>query len=215
MRLYLDSADFDAVRRLARWGAFAGVTTNPVILARAGLSLPDAVHGLGAAHSGDLFVQPVCLEVESALAEISRISELLPSRVLFKVPPTPVGLEVMSRLRDERTWIAATALFTSGQGLVAAAAGADVLVPFFDRIRSEDGDPATVVSDLVALGARRGGRPRVLVASLRSVEQVLAVARLGAWGATMPVEVAEELLASEGSEAALARFADAAAAAEE
>lgn len=215
MRLYLDTADPAEVRRLAAWGAFAGVTTNPVLLARAGLAAEEAVDRLGEAQPGDVFVQVGGATADEMEARVRALSARLPSRLMFKIPPTPVGLAVTSRLRDERLWTAVTALFTLGQGLVAAGAGADVLIPFYDRIRGGGGDPDAVVRDLVELSARRGGRPRVLVASLKSADQVLAAARAGAWGATLPVELAEALLRDAGTDAALARFAEAEAASEE
>lgn len=206
MRLYLDSADVDAVRRLSPWGAFAGVTTNPVLLAGAELSPEEAASRLGDAQPGDVFVQPLENEADILEERIRALTEVLPSRLMFKLPPTEAGLEVMARLRDERIWTAATALFTVGQGILAANAGADVLIPFWGRISESGGDAHAVVRDLVSLCERRSGRPRVLVASVKSQEDVETVARLGAWGATVPVSLAEEMRRSPGTEATLQRF---------
>jgi TalC/MipB family fructose-6-phosphate aldolase len=206
MRLYLDTADAAEARALSRWGAFAGVTTNPVLLAGAGLDLRGAAVALAEAQPGDVFVQVAGDDPDTVEAEVRSLSTLVPTRLMVKLPPTPVGLEVMSRLRDERIWTAATALFTLGQALLAANAGADVLIPFFSRMAEAGADAERDVADMVALCERRGGRPRVLVASLKTPGEVLAVARRGAWGAAIPPAVARELLRSDGTEAALARF---------
>jgi TalC/MipB family fructose-6-phosphate aldolase len=209
MRLYLDSANADVVRRLSSWGAFSGVTTNPILLARARLGLVEAVQKLGEAQPGDLFVQVEGSTTDEMEQSLRSLAETLPTRLMFKVPPTGAGLALMSRLRDERIWTAATALFTFGQGLLAANAGADLLIPFYSRIGEEGGDPQALVEDLVEMCNRRGGRPRVLVASLKSIDQVHDVARGGAWAATVPPALAEALLESAGSARALSRFMEA------
>ncbi len=206
MRLYLDTANLEDIRRLWSWGAFAGVTTNPLILARAGLTPEAAVTSIGEAQTGDVFVQVVGDDPDEMERQIRDLEALVPSRTMFKLPPTPAGLAVMHRLRDERIWTAATALFTLGQGLLAAGSGADILIPFYSRIAGEGRDPERVVGDIIDHTTTRGGRPRALVASLKTVEQVLAVARMGAWGVTVQPELAEELIRDSGSSAALARF---------
>jgi TalC/MipB family fructose-6-phosphate aldolase len=206
MRLYLDTADVGEARALASWGAFAGVTTNPILLARAGLDLRGAAVALAEAQPGDVFVQVAGDDADALEAEVRGLCALVPTRLMVKLAPTPAGLEVMSRLRDERIWTAATALFTLGQALLAANAGADVLIPFFSRMVEAGADAERDVADMVKLCERRGGRPRVLVASVKTPADVLAVARCGAWGATVPPAVARELLRSSGTEAALSRF---------
>lgn len=206
MRLYLDTADVAEARSLARWGAFAGVTTNPILLARAGLDLRGAATALAEAQPGDVFVQVAGNDADALEAEVRSLCALVPTRLMVKLEPTPVGLEVMSRLRDERIWTAATALFTLGQALLAANAGADVLIPFYSRMVEAGADAERDLADMVKLCERRGGRPRVLAASLKTPADVLTAARCGAWGATIPPAVARELLRSSGTEAALARF---------
>jgi transaldolase len=126
---------------------------------------------------------------------------------MIKLPPTPAGLTVMHRLRDERIWTAATALFSLGQALLAASAGADVVIPFHHRIAERGHDADRVVRDMVELSARRGGKPKVLVASLKRVEDVLSVARIGTWGATIPPGLADDLIRNDGTAEVLARFA--------
>lgn len=207
MRLYLDTADLESIRRYTAWGAFAGVTTNPVILAQAGLSPDEAVSGLSDAQPGDVFVQVDGDDPDVMERRVRDLNAMVPARTMIKLPPTPSGLAVMHRLRDERIWTAATALFSLGQALLAANAGADILIPFFHRISEHGQDPVEVVRDVVDLSVRRGGRPRVLVASLKRVEDILSVARLGAWGATIPPELAEDLIHHRGTRAVLERFA--------
>ena len=207
MRLYLDTADVAAVRPLAKWGAFAGVTTNPVILAQAGLTPEAAASALAEAQPGDVFVQVLGEDADEVEAAARALADHLPSRLMVKLAPTPVGLEVMRRLKDERIWTAATALFNLGQALLAANAGADILIPFYSRIRQGGGNPEEVIREMVQLCERRKGRPRVLVASVKTRAEVLTVARLGAWAATMPPALAEELVQCEGTDAVLERFA--------
>jgi TalC/MipB family fructose-6-phosphate aldolase len=207
MRIYLDTADIETVRRLTAWGAFAGVTTNPVILARAGLGSAEAVSVLCGAQPGDVFIQIDGDDPDEMERRVRELNAIVPARTMIKLPPTPAGLAVMHRLRDERIWTAATALFSLGQALLAASAGADVIIPFHHRIAERGHDADRVVRDMVELSARRGGKPKVLVASLKRVEDVLSVARIGAWGATIPPGLADDLIRNDGTAEVLARFA--------
>lgn len=214
MRLYLDSADISQVKPLFAWGAFAGITTNPIILRQYGLTPDAAAKQLTQSIPGDVFIQLTGEDPDELEKKIRELNELSPSKIMIKIPPTPVGLEVIDRLRDERIWTAATALFSPAQALLAANAGADILIPFFSRIAESD-DAEGVVRDIQQICERRGGRPRVLVASLKSVADVLTVANIGVWGATIPVDVAAQMLEAPGTASALERFKEASEAAEE
>ena len=209
MKLYIDSADIAVLERLWDWKIFAGITTNPVILAR-DRATPAALAGrLGVRFEGEIFFQ-VSGAAAGQLAESGReLARLLPQRVIVKVPSTPAGFRAMALLEEEGIRTAATALFTAGQGIAAAAAGASVIIPFFDRLEKAGGDPPALLEDLVRL-EDAAGKPRVLAASLKSPAQVLACLRAGLWGVTVAPALAEELAASPLTDDAVAKFDEAA-----
>lgn len=183
MRLFLETSDPAVIAPLMRWGAFAGVVPEPTWSGPVGV--------LVEAQPGDLFVALDADTADALEARVRSLSEAHPSRVTFALPPTEVGLEVIHRLRDERTWIAAAPIVSLGQVILAANAGADLLSVELGR-----GGRLDVVADAVELCQRRGGRPRVTVTGVRSVEEVLALSRLAVWGASVSPEIARGLLGS-------------------
>src|SRR5215831_15411540 len=204
MRIFLDTADLAAVRELARWGCFSGVTTNPLLLARAAVRAAEIVPALAEAIGGELFVQAGDAE------EGTRLAQLAPGRVVIKVPVVPSGLEAIRQLAAERIPTAATAVFKAAQALLAARAGALYAIPFWHRIAEAGGDPEREVRDAAGFFERMtptGQRARVLVASLRTPEQAVAALRAGAYAITVKPELARALLADPGTSAAVEEFA--------
>jgi len=215
MKLFIDSADPEEIGRLAAIGIFAGVTTNPVILAAA-RTTPEALAAALAAREvpGDVFFQAAGGEPGALVASAARLSRLLPGRVVVKVPSTPAGFAAMALLAREGVRTAATALFTAGQGIAAAEAGADVIIPFYGRLEKSGGDAPGLLRDLGLLQGRETRKPKLLAASLKAAGQVVECLRACAWGVTVSPALARELLASPLTDAAVLKF-DAAASHEE
>ena len=190
MDLYLDSADITALRPLLRTGLFAGVTTNPLILRSAGERLrhvPTLVREL-VELTDQVFVQaPGTSDVEQIVGQ-ARELRALSDRVTVKVVATRAGLTAARRLADEGVPVLVTAVYGVRQALLAAAAGADWVAPYLGRI-SESGRDG--VAEVARIGAALGASPtRLLVASVRDLPTVeaLAVARTDA--ATIGVDLA-------------------------
>src|SRR5262245_48422788 len=150
MRIFLDTADPKAVRALARWGCFAGVTTNPILLARARLTAQAAMPALAEAIGGEIFAQAGGGSAEDIARDAAGLAQLVPGRMVIKIPATPVGLEAMHRLADQHIPVAATAIFRAAQALMAARAGAIYAIPFWHRIAEAGGDPVAEVRDATA-----------------------------------------------------------------
>jgi transaldolase len=209
MRIFLDTADAPAAAQLWGWGCFAGVTTNPILLARARVGVEEALRALAQATTGDLFAQARGQTAAALLEDGARLAELAPGRVLVKIPATPAGLEAIRRLGERNVLCAATAIFHAAQAVLAARAGATWVIPFWRRIAEAGGDPAREVGDaahFLERMASSGVRARVLCASLRSADEATAAMRAGASAITVSPEVARALLADPGTDAAVAQF---------
>ena len=209
MRIFLDTADFRVARQLWSWGSFSGVTTNPILLSRAGISVDDAMAELGRATSGDLFAQAVGKTAAALADDGARLAQLVPGRVIVKIPTTAYGLEAMRLLAGKNVLTAATAIFRASQAVLAARAGATWVIPFWHRIAEAGGDPAREVGDAANFLERMlssGLRARVLVASLRTPEEAVAALGAGAAAITVAPDVAHGLLADPGTKAAVEQF---------
>ncbi|MFH1434753.1 MAG: transaldolase family protein [Pseudomonadota bacterium] len=214
MELFIDSADVERLKKLWEIRVFSGITTNPIILARAGTGQAALVSGLKGWFNGELFIQAAGGSMAEFIADAGRIADLVQGRVVVKIPSTPQGFGAMEQLEAAGIRTAATALFTAGQGIGAARARASVLIPFYDRLEKSDGNPAQLLDDLVRLQNLRW-KPRILVASLKTVDQVELCLRAGAWAVTLPPELAEQLLHSRLTQDAVGTFNDAVARREE
>jgi TalC/MipB family fructose-6-phosphate aldolase len=209
MRLFLDTADADGARELARWGTFAGITTNPLLLARAHTTADVAIPRLAEAVPGEIFAQARGTTADALCADAQRLAALAPGRLVVKIPATPAGLIAIHMLGDLRIPTAATAVFRAAQALLAARAGAIYTIPFWHRIGERGGDPARETALAVQACERlyaSGVRTRVLVASMRNPDQVMAAFAAGAHAVTVSLEVGRALVDDPGTAAAVAQF---------
>ncbi|MDF2806517.1 MAG: hypothetical protein K0S43_1463 [Cellulosimicrobium sp.] len=206
--LYIDSADRDQVERLLATGLFAGVTTNPTILYRSGLTVDDvpAVHRWArAAGAGTVFLQAVGPD-EAALESHSRELVDLGPDVVVKLPATRNGLAVSRRLTREGVPVLVTAVYHASQALLADTAGAGWVAPYVGRMGDLGLDGVEQTADLHATLLASGQGCRVLAASLRDTTQVAALAARGVEDFTLSTALCAALLENPDTVAAAAQF---------
>ncbi|MFE6234062.1 transaldolase family protein [Cellulosimicrobium sp. NPDC057862] len=206
--LYIDSADRDQVERLLATGLFAGVTTNPTILYRSGLTVDDvpAVHRWArAAGAGTVFLQAVGPDAAALEAHSRELVELGPD-VVVKLPATSDGLAVSRRLTREGVPVLVTAVYHASQGLLADAAGAGWIAPYVGRMGDLGLDGVEQTADLHATLRASGQGCRVLAASLRDTTQVAALAARGVEDFTLSTALCTALLENPDTVAAAAQF---------
>ncbi len=206
MALYVDSADREAAGPLLSTGLFAGVTTNPTLLARAGLTqadLPDVRAWAVGEGARTLFAQTRGTTVE-AIVSNGRELAALGDDVVVKVPATRAGLTAARLLGDAGTPVLITAVHHPAQGLAARAAGARFIAPYVGRMTDQgrDGVAAAIAVHQVLAGSG----VRVLVASLRSLDDVATLAAAGVPDFALNPALAGALLADELTDAAAADF---------
>jgi TalC/MipB family fructose-6-phosphate aldolase len=206
VRLYLDSADRTALAPLLETGLFGGVTTNPLILQRAGVRLaevPALVEWLLARCSGEVFVQTSADGVDEIVRE-GRELRTWSERLVVKIPASTEGLTATRRLADEGVPVLVTAVYHARQALLADAAGAAWIAPYLGRMDAAGRNGREQVLRMQAL--LRGTGTRVLVASIKDAEQVTDLAALGVDAFTFGTGVAEQLLREPLTDAAVAEF---------
>jgi len=209
IELYLDSADLAAIKPLAPSLPLAGVTTNPTILAAGGLGLnrllPQLLDILGP--SSRFHVQVVSETVEGIVQEAERLHRL-PFDIVVKIPAHAAGLAAIKLVKQRDIPVLATAIYNVQQGMLAAFNGADYLAPYLNRIDNQGCDGVGVVADLQNLVERYQLPCKLLVASFKNVRQVLQVMQLGVAAATLPIDIAKQMLGQPATDAAVRTFAD-------
>lgn len=214
MKIYIDSADKNEITQLMKWGSFAGITTNPVILRNSKLRPFEAIEQLAPLFEGDFFVQTWGDDAETMTRNAEEIALRLDKRAIIKIPSTPVGFQTIHNLSAKNIRTAATALFTPGQAILATEAGATMVIPFFNRLE-EAGEDAVKVTQLAIDAARGSGRTQVLVASLKKPEQIHRILPLGINSITIPPSLIRELATSPLTAKVMEAFSEASTATEE
>ncbi|MFL4907726.1 transaldolase family protein [Streptomyces sp. MMS24-I2-30] len=194
LMLFLDSSDIEAVRTWHSTGTIDGVTTNPSILRKQGVTNVEKQISIIA----ELIApQPVAVEITSAdasdvLAACRRLHAIGPN-VVVKIPIVDANgspaLSLLHRLHSENIPTNATTCFTVGQAFLAAKAGADYVTLFWSRILEEGGDAAAIVASTRRLLNEHALPARILVGSLRRADDLTQALLAGAHVVTAPPEL--------------------------
>lgn len=212
MRLYLDTADRAAAEPLLATGIFAGLTTNPTILRRAGLSVTDIpqVHGWArAAGAREIFFQAWGEDPATLVDRGLRLREL-GNRVVVKLVASRAGSAACAELAGRGVPTLLTAVYSPGQAMVAAAVGATYIAPYLGRLDDAGRDGHAEVMAMHEVLAATGAPTKVLLASIRDVPSMVALARVGVDCFTMAPAIAEQFFSDELTAAAVRVFEDAA-----
>lgn len=213
VRLFLDSADPGDWKRYLPTGVFHGVTTNPLLLERAGQpctlanleSLTRQACDLGAL---EIHLQTWGRDPQDMVHHGSQLALMagLGLEMAVKIPITAPGLTVARQLRDAGCAVTLTAVHNPGQVLLAAGFGAAYAAPYLGRLNDQGRQGRQAVLDMHAILRKTGSATRLLVASLRSAAEVVGLATLGLDTLTFGPAVAAELLQEDLTTAAAADF---------
>lgn len=207
MKLFLDTANLDEIRRAGSWGAIDGVTTNPSLVAREGKDFRETIVRICESVEGPVSAEVVAVDVEGMLNE-AREMATWHSNVVVKIPMGPAGMQAVRVLRKDGIRTNVTLCFSANQALLAAKAGADYASLFVGRLDDAGLDGMEVVRQTVAIFESYGFGSQVIVGSIRHPQHVTQAALAGAHVATLPFSVLEALFKHPFTDAGLKRFLD-------
>jgi transaldolase len=197
MKLFIDTADLNEIKELASWGILDGVTTNPTLLAKCGLSFQEVIDRIF-----DLVDGPISLEVISEQADdmvkeakqiIAKIPQKYQKNIAIKIPMTPEGLKAVKILHKEGIKTNVTLIFSANQALLAAKAGATFVSPFIGRLDDHGSEGMKIIEEIMEIFCNYDIETEVIVASIRHPIHVIEAARIGADIATVPPEVIRKM----------------------
>jgi transaldolase len=192
MKIFLDTANLDELKRGTAWGVVDGVTTNPSLIAKEGRPMDEQIRLICEIVGGDVSAEVVSTEAEPMIAEGRELAKIH-SNVVVKVPLTREGIRACSRLSREGIRTNVTLCFSAGQALLAAKAGAYIVSPFVGRLDDIGHVGMDLVRDIVDMYANYDFKTQVLAASMRSPTHVIEAALAGAPICTMPFKVLDML----------------------
>lgn len=207
MELYLDTADIEAIKRLAPILPIKGVTTNPSIVAKSGQSLFTLLSTLNDLLGADklLFAQVLSSDASSMIKEAEQLRRVVPN-IVTKIPVNAEGLKAIRALTQQGIPTLGTAVYGAGQGLLGALAGAKYIAPYVNRIDAQGGNSKDTVQELQKLLALHCPQTMVLAASFRTPRQALDCLLAGCQSITLPVDVAELFISDPAVDAAIVKF---------
>jgi len=192
MKIFLDTADTDIIRKYYATGLIDGVTTNPTLIMKAGRN-PDEVYQ----ELIDLGLYDISMEVIGTVGEMYeeglRLFNKFGKVATIKVPCTRDGLLVCKRLSEQGIRVNVTLIFSAAQAVLAAKAGATYVSPFVGRLDDQSVAGLEVVRSISELYRIHGIRTQVLAASIRSVQRAIRSWYNGAEICTMPPKVFDQM----------------------
>ena len=211
MKFFVDTADVNEISELAATGLLDGVTTNPSLIAKTGRDFIQVVREICDIVDGPVSAEVAATNHETMLAEGRKLHQLA-ANIAVKVPLTPDGLKTCRALAADGAMVNVTLCFSASQAILAAKAGAAFISPFIGRLDDISSNGMALIADIVQIYRNYDDfTTEVLVASIRSPNQVVEAAKIGAHVATIPPGVLHKLfdhpLTDKGLEAFLADWA--------
>ncbi len=205
MRIFLDTANIDDIRRGAAMGVVDGVTTNPSLVAAEGVEYRDRVLEICEVVDGPISAETISETADELVEEGRRIASWH-ENVVVKVAMSEAGLAAISRLSAEGISTNCTLVFSANQALLAARAGATLISPFIGRIDDAGQDGMEVVRESVRIMETYHLPSQVLAASVRHTRHVTEAALAGSHIATVPPRVLFQLIQHPLTDAGIERF---------
>jgi transaldolase len=193
MKIFLDTANLDEIRKGVDFGVIDGITTNPTLVAKEGKPFRQHIIDIcNIVKNGEISAEVVSTDTENMLREAHEVATWHPN-IIVKIPTTPDGVRALSKLSKEGIRVNMTLCFSATQALLVAKAGAYFVSPFVGRLDDISEDGLVLVSDILEVYKAYGYKTQVLAASLRGPLHVLEAAKMGAHIGTMPYKVFEQL----------------------
>ncbi len=192
MKLFLDTANLDEIRKGVAWGVVDGVTTNPTLIAREGKPFEEHIQEICEIVNGDVSAEVVSTEASKMIQEGKELSRIH-RNVVVKCPLTRDGIVATRTLSGEGIRVNVTLCFSPAQALLAAKAGAYIVSPFVGRLDDVGYTGMELIRNITQIYRNYGFKTQILAASLRSPTHVVDAALAGSQIATMPFKVMDML----------------------
>lgn len=207
MKLFLDTANLEEIRKAKAWGVLSGCTTNPSLLAKEKADWQQQMKEVCNEVPGPVSLETTETEADAMFEQGLKFADVADNAVV-KVAMTPDGLNAGRRLADRGIPVNVTLVFSAAQALLAAEIGATYVSPFLGRLDDVGSDGLALLSEICEIYQAQEYDTLVLAASLRHPVHVVEAARMGADVATMPFEVFSKLVKHPLTDAGLTKFLD-------
>lgn len=209
MKFFIDTANLDQIREAAAFGILDGVTTNPSLMAKEGITGTEAIHNHYRAIceivDGDVSAEVIATDFNGMIEEGKVLADLAPN-IVVKVPMIKDGVKAINWFADHDIRTNCTLVFSAGQAILAAKAGATYLSPFIGRIDDINWDGMALIKEIAEIYAIQGYDTAILAASIRNARHIVDAAKSGADVITAPLSAILGLLPHPLTDSGLEKF---------
>ena len=209
MKFFIDTANLDQIREANDLGVLDGVTTNPSLMAKEGIKGEAKIkqHYIDICNivKGDVSAEVIATDFEGMVREGKELAALHP-QIVVKVPCIKEGIKAIKYFSDNGIRTNCTLVFTAGQALLAAKAGATYVSPFVGRLDDVSTDGVALIRQIVEIFNYYGYETEVLAASIRHTMHIIQCLEAGADVATCPLDAILGLLRHPLTDSGLEKF---------
>ena len=205
MKIFLDTANLEELKKGAAMGIVDGVTTNPTLIAKEGVPIEEQIRKIVDIIDGDISAEVVSTNSKEIIDEGRRLSKIH-KNIVVKVPLIPEGIVAVSALSKEGIRTNVTLCFSAAQALLAAKAGAYIISPFIGRVDDIGWTGMELIKEIRTIYNNYGYKTQILSASIRGTLHVVDSAKAGADIGTMPFKVLQQLFNHPLTEKGLDQF---------
>jgi transaldolase len=209
MKFFIDTADLAQIKEANDLGILDGVTTNPSLMAKVGIKGEAAVMNhyktICEIVDGDISAEVVSTDFKEIIEEGKKLHAIHPN-IIVKVPMIKDGVKAIKWFTDNGIKTNCTLIFSAGQAILAAKAGAAYVSPFIGRIDDSGWDGVQLIEQIANIYAIQGFETEILAASIRSALHIIQCAEAGADVVTSPLEPILGLLKHPLTDIGLAKF---------
>jgi len=209
MKFFIDTANLAQIREANELGVLDGVTTNPSLMAKEGISGRDAIDQhyktICEIVDGDISAEVLSTDMATIIEEGKKLAAIHPN-IVVKVPMIKDGVKAIKWFTDNGIRTNCTLVFSAGQAILAAKAGAAYVSPFIGRIDDTGWDGMELIGQIANIFSIQGYKTQILAASIRNSNHIVRAAELGADVCTCPLESILGLLKHPLTDSGLAKF---------
>lgn len=212
MKFFVDTANLEQIKEAKALGILDGVTTNPSLMAKEGIKGQDNVFRHYKAicdivQEGDVSAEVISTDFAGIVREGEALVEI-DENIVVKVPMIPDGIKAIKYFTDKGIRTNCTLVFSAGQAILAAKAGATYLSPFIGRLDDINWDGLLLIQQIVHIYTMYGFETEILAASVRSPLHIVKCAELGADVVTCPLSAITGLFSHPLTDSGLQKFLD-------
>jgi len=209
MKFFIDTANIDQIKEALDLGILDGVTTNPSLMAKEGITgetnILNHYKTIAELVEGDVSAEVIATDFDGMIKEGERLADIA-ENIVVKVPMTKDGVKAISYFSDNGINTNCTLIFSAGQAILAAKAGATYLSPFVGRVDDISWDGIALIEEISNIYSIQGYMTEILAASIRTPLHIVQAAKAGADIVTCPLSSILGLLKHPLTDIGLAQF---------